>query len=271
MREAGVNLVSVGIFSWALLEPRRGRTTSAGSTACSTCCTPTASRRPRPPRPPPRPPGSLRATPRSRPVTRDGLGSAAAPGDRLPELARVRGRRAASPSALARRYAGHPAVVMWHVHNEYGAHVPACYCDRCAVAFRAGCGQRYGDLAALNDAWGTAFWGQRYGDWDEIDRPARADRGQPGPAAGLPAVQLDALLELPRASATSCAGSPRACRSPRTSWPPPASRSTTGPGRPRSTSSPTTTTCGPRRRQPHRPGDGRRPQPGRWPAARRGC
>ena len=30
------------------------------------------------------------------------------------------------------------------------------------------------ELDALNDAWGTAFWSQHYGDWDEIYPPRRA-------------------------------------------------------------------------------------------------
>src|SRR4029079_6835881 len=30
---------------------------------------------------------------------------------------------------LAERYAGHPALLAWHINNEYGG---ACYCDLCA-------------------------------------------------------------------------------------------------------------------------------------------
>ncbi len=44
MREAGVNLVTVGVFSWALLERSPGQYTWSCSTRCSTCCTPTGSR-----------------------------------------------------------------------------------------------------------------------------------------------------------------------------------------------------------------------------------
>ena len=35
---------------------------------------------------------------------------------------------------LAERYAAHPALVAWHVSNEYGGR---CYCDNCEKAFRA--------------------------------------------------------------------------------------------------------------------------------------
>ena len=73
MREAGVNLVSVGIFAWALLEPRAASSTSAGSTRCSTCCTRTASRSTSAPRRPRRRPGSTRAHPEALGDRRDGV------------------------------------------------------------------------------------------------------------------------------------------------------------------------------------------------------
>ena len=45
--------------------------------------------------------------------------------------------------------------------------------------------RRYGTLDALNDAWGTAFWSQRYGDWDEVLPPRTA------PTFPNPTQQLD--------------------------------------------------------------------------------
>ena len=87
--------------------------------------------------------------------------------------------------ALATRYASHPALAMWHVGNEFGCHVPACYCDVSAEAFRVWLQERYGDLDALNRAWGTDFWSQRYSDWDEILPPRRT------PTWPNPSQQLD--------------------------------------------------------------------------------
>jgi beta-galactosidase len=79
--------------------------------------------------------------------------------------------------ALAERYAGHPALALWHIHNEYGT---LCWCEQTAAAFRRWLRGRYGDLATLNDAWGTAFWSQVYGSWEQIT-PPRATQWHPNP------------------------------------------------------------------------------------------
>ncbi|MFF5309072.1 beta-galactosidase [Streptomyces massasporeus] len=71
-------------------------------------------------------------------------------------------------SRLAERYAEHPALLAWHVNNEYSG---ACYCDLCAEAFRDWLRARHGTLDALNDAWWTTFWSHRYTDWDQIEPP----------------------------------------------------------------------------------------------------
>jgi hypothetical protein len=67
MRAAGVNLVTVGVFSWALLEPRPGELDFGGWTGCSTCSTRAASRWTWRRRRRPRRRGWPRATPRACP------------------------------------------------------------------------------------------------------------------------------------------------------------------------------------------------------------
>ncbi len=69
---------------------------------------------------------------------------------------------------LAERYKDHPALLIWHVSNEYGGY---CYCDNCAAAFRVWLKRRYGSLDAVNRAWNTRFWGHTFYDFDEIVPP----------------------------------------------------------------------------------------------------
>nr|WP_062333463.1 beta-galactosidase [Herbidospora sakaeratensis] len=172
MREAGVTLVSLGIFAWALLEPAEGRyefgwldeivdRLHANGVAVN-MGTPTAAP----------PPWFTRKHPDSLPVTREGrrVGS----GGREHACSSHPAFRQATAdlvTRLAEHYGDHPAVVMWHVHNEYGAPLGECYCDASVAAWRDWLQARYATLDALNDAWGTTFWGQRYGDWAEIDAP----------------------------------------------------------------------------------------------------
>ncbi|GIG92259.1 beta-galactosidase [Plantactinospora endophytica] len=79
---------------------------------------------------------------------------------------------------IARRYAGNPAVVAWHVGNEYGG---ACYCDLCAAGFRDWLRDRYGSLDALNAAWYTRFWSHTFTDWAEIEPPSALTEHWRGP------------------------------------------------------------------------------------------
>lgn len=172
MREAGVNLVSVGIFSWALLEPQPGVFDFAwldelldllhANGIGVALGTPTAA-----------PPAWFWAAhPDARPVTREGHvlghGSRGLASPSSPDYAAA---SAAITTALGERYGRHPAVKLWHVHNEYGVPVGECYSEHSVRAFRVWLEARYGTLESLNEHWGTTFWGQRYGAWHEIDAP----------------------------------------------------------------------------------------------------
>ncbi|MGY4899139.1 beta-galactosidase [Micromonospora aurantiaca (nom. illeg.)] len=188
MRRAGVNLVSVGIFSWALLEPAPGRYVfdwldraidllHDGGISVD-LATATASP----------PPWLAHRHPETLPRRADG--TLLWPGGRqayCPSSPVFRDHSLALVEAVARRYARHPAVVLWHVSNELGCHNVHCYCDVSAEAFRGWLRERYGDLDSLNAAWGTAFWSQRYHDWAEINPPRTA------PTFANPTQQLDFL------------------------------------------------------------------------------
>jgi beta-galactosidase len=186
MREAGVNLVSVGIFSWALLETSEGVFDFSWlddlldllheNGISVDLGTPTAS-----------PPAWFFANhPDARVLTRDGVvmgfGARGMASHSSPAYREAIVRFA---SELAARYADHPAVVLWHVHNEYGVPVGEDYSEQSVRAFRVWLQDRYGTLDELNRAWGTTFWGQRYGEWDHIGAPAAA------PSVVNPSQRLD--------------------------------------------------------------------------------
>lgn len=74
---------------------------------------------------------------------------------------------------LVERYEGNEHVVCWHVNNEYGGE---CYCENCEKAFRVWLKDKYKTLEALNKAWNMEFWGHSVYQWDEIVLPnARGD------------------------------------------------------------------------------------------------
>lgn len=73
---------------------------------------------------------------------------------------------------VARRWGRHPAVHAWQLDNEYGCHdTVLSWSPDAAAGFRDWLASRYGTVAALNDAWGNAFWAMDYGDFAEVDPP----------------------------------------------------------------------------------------------------
>jgi beta-galactosidase len=169
MTRAKVNTATIGVFSWAMLEPREGEYDAAwldevvddlhAAGIGFLLATPTASP----------PPWFTIAFPDALPIRADGTpvlhGSRDAYAISAPAY-REASRRIAR--LLGERYGRHPSLRGWHVHNEYGT---VDYGPHAARAFREWLRRRHGDLDALNDAWSTAFWSQRYGSWEEILPP----------------------------------------------------------------------------------------------------
>ncbi|WP_136604028.1 beta-galactosidase [Paenibacillus dokdonensis] len=91
-------------------------------------------------------------------------------------------------SKLAERYQDHPALLLWHVSNEYGGY---CYCDHCAAAFRVWLQERYVTLEAVNKAWNTRFWGHTFYDWDEIVLPNGLSEEGEGNVSAFQGISLD--------------------------------------------------------------------------------
>lgn len=186
MQAAGVNLVSLGIFAWAKLEPASGQYDFVWLDKVMdllhahgvrvNLATPTASP----------PPWLVVEHPEILPVTMDGV-TLWHGGRRhyCPNSPVYREHAARIATRVAEHARTHPALALWHVDNEYGCHIDSCYCDRCAAAFRVWLQARYPSLEKLNAAWGTAFWSQHYGAWEEIYPPRRA------PTFSNPTQQLD--------------------------------------------------------------------------------
>lgn len=170
MKQAHCNVMSVGIFSWAKLEPAEGEYDFAWldtlldqlhqNNIAVFLATPSGAR-----------PAWL--SEKYPEVLRVGR-------DRVPALhggrhnhcmtsAVYRQKVRAINSELAARYAHHPAVIGWHISNEYGGE---CHCDRCQDAFRHWLQQRYTTLDNLNLAWWSDFWSHTFSDWPQIASPA---------------------------------------------------------------------------------------------------
>ncbi len=67
---------------------------------------------------------------------------------------------------LAQRYGKHPALVAWHISNELNGF---CYCDQCKAEFRLWLKAKYGTLDTLNNAWWSRFWSHTFTNWEQID------------------------------------------------------------------------------------------------------
>jgi len=70
---------------------------------------------------------------------------------------------------LAERYKDHPALLLWHVSNEYGGE---CHCSLCQEAFRTWLKERHGNLDTLNQRWWTSFWSHRFSNWSQVESPS---------------------------------------------------------------------------------------------------
>ena len=166
MKLAAVNCVSLGIFAWAALEPEEGRyefgwldeaieRLHKGGISVN-LATPSGAK----------PAWMALKYPQIRRVD--------ASGNRDPQKTRhnhcwtspiYREKVREIDTMLSERYGKHPAVVLWHLSNEYGGE---CYCDLCFEAFRQFLRARYGTIEALNRAYWSAFWSHQFTSWDKI-------------------------------------------------------------------------------------------------------
>lgn len=170
MKEAKINAVSVGIFSWASLEPEEGHYTFEWLEEVINRLYQNGI-------------SVILATP-----------SASKPKwmtDKYPEILRVdetrhrnlygfrhnhcytspiyREKIAMINTELVKRFGNHPAVILWHISNEFGGE---CHCPLCQQAFREWLKERYHTIDELNKRWCTAFWSHIYQSFDQIESPS---------------------------------------------------------------------------------------------------
>lgn len=175
MKEANVNCVTLGVFSWSMLEPREGvydfdwlsgiidRLHENGIRVI--LATPSGSM----------PHWLTESYPEVMQVWEDGKRNL--PGRRhnfcyTSPIMRKKIRQI--DEALSARFGQHEAVILWHISNEVGGNFgdSACHCEYCQKAFRGWLRGKYGTLDRLNHAWWGRFWSHVYTDWDQIHSPA---------------------------------------------------------------------------------------------------
>ena len=169
-RKAHINCVSLGIFSWAKLEPEEGvydfgwldeiidRLYANG--IYTVLATPSGAR----------PQWLAQKYPEVLRVRPDGLRNFY--GHRQNHCYTsplYREKVTQIDTRLAEHYAYHPAVILWHISNEFGGE---CHCELCQAAFREWVQKKYGTLDKLNHAWWANFWSHTYTDWSQVHSPS---------------------------------------------------------------------------------------------------
>lgn len=170
MRKAHFNEMTVGIFSWAKLEPREGEYDFSFLDEIIDRIGKNGGK-------------VILATP-----------SGARPhwmADKYPEVLRVsssgvrdhfrarhnhcftspvyREKVRAINRRLAERYGNNPTVIAWHISNEFSGE---CHCPLCVQAFRDFLREKYhNNIEELNHAWWTTFWSHTYDSFDQIEPP----------------------------------------------------------------------------------------------------
>lgn len=197
MKQAGVNIVTLGVFAWALIEPEDGvfqftwldkiveKLGQAGISVDMATATAT-------------PPRWLTSK-HPEILPRDKYGDIIWPGGRQhwrPTSEVFRKYALRLTEKMAEHFKDHSTVVAWHVSNELGCHNIFDYSDDAAIGFQTWLKKRYGSLEKLNESWNGAFWSQTVTDWSQIIPPRECFGGiNPTTLLDYKRFSSDALLE----------------------------------------------------------------------------
>lgn len=172
MKKANVNMVSIAIFTWALLQPDENTfnfdwldkimNLLADNDIYACLATSTAA-----------PPVWLvykydDVLPVNESGTKLDYGSRQAYCINSPTYRKFIRKLAAR---IAEQYKNHKALAVWHINNEYGNKNQWCFCKNCRQGFQDWLQKKYGTIEKLNEAWGTVFWGEKYFQWPQINTP----------------------------------------------------------------------------------------------------
>ncbi len=174
MLEAGITVIRIAEFSWVLLEPAEGNFDFSLFDDFLALCrakgmkvilgTPTAT--------PPawltkKYPETLNSSPEGIPYQHGGRRHYNYNADAYLEKCRI------IAAQMAKHFGQHPAVIGWQLDNEINCETDEFYSEADAAAFRVFLKEKYKTMDVLNEAWGTVFWSQCYGSWDEVGLPMR--------------------------------------------------------------------------------------------------
>lgn len=169
-KQAKINTVTVGIFSWAKLEPEEGNYDFSWLDSIFdrveemnghvVLATPSGAR-----------PAWL-AQKYPEVLRTDNLGNKRGFGGRhnhclTSPIYREKVREI--NTKLAEHFGQRKSLVLWHISNEYSGE---CYCELCKNAFREWLKNKYGNLDNLNHAWWNTFWSHTYNDWSQVNPPS---------------------------------------------------------------------------------------------------
>ncbi len=175
MKKAGINEATVGVFSWAMLEPEEGKfnfewlekiVDNLYANGISVIMATPSGARPR--WLASKYPEVLRTASDGKKSIYGGRHNHCLTSEKYREKVSIIDRK------LAEKFANHPAVLYWHISNELSGE---CYCEKCRSAFREYVKKKYGTVDRLNHEYWSTFWSHNYNSFDEVDPPMEIGDG----------------------------------------------------------------------------------------------
>lgn len=168
----GINVLRVGEFAWAKMEPKEGEFDFGWLTKVvdrlyengidTVMCTPTAT--------PPR--WLFNRYPETRKVMHDLITAGVSSRQHSCKTSEIlRDKTRIIVTEMAKALAGRKGIIGWQIDNELLPYGEGCFCENCKNAFREYLRTKFGTVEKLNNAWGMMRWSLCYSDFSEIEPP----------------------------------------------------------------------------------------------------